>query len=115
MPIFCGIDFALGLNAQARDVKSDGRARHKTRLQNSDRAERLGNAMAVALLWMVTLGGEQETISSDENLGVRQKLPELIPTRHISCFLNGKVNCSSATAHGSVYNSRSLASQFLQS
>ena len=59
--------------------------------------------MAVATLWMVTLGGKEIT-SSDELIGVRQQLVESVPIsegssaefnstagepRHISCFLNG--------------------------
>ena len=81
--------FRSWIECSYRDVKSDGWQWHKTRLRNPDRAERHWLAMAVALLWMVTLGGEQESISSDEKIGDRQKLPELIPTRQISCFLNG--------------------------
>ena len=59
--------------------------------------------MAVATLWMVTLGGEEITSSSEE-IGVIRRLFESAPiregssaelnsaaceTRHISCFLNG--------------------------
>ncbi len=62
-----------------------------------------GNAMAVATLWMVTLGGEEIT-SSDELIGDRRQLFESAPIsegssaefkapacepRQISCFLNG--------------------------
>ena len=86
-----------------RDFKSDGRARQRTRLTKPERAERHWLAMAVATLWMVTLGGEEIT-SSDEGISDRQQLVESIPIsegssaefnstagepRHISCFLNG--------------------------
>ena len=44
--------------------------------------------MAVATLWMVTLGAEEIT-SSEVEIGARRKLFESAPIRHISCFLNG--------------------------
>ena len=45
--------------------------------------------MAVALLWMLTLGREQENFQDDELISDESKLPQLTPTRQISCFLNG--------------------------
>ena len=69
MLILVGMDFALGLNAQARDVKSDGWKWHKTRLRQPERAEPLWLAMSVAMLWMVTLGGEQEISAHGEVIG----------------------------------------------
>ncbi|MGK7951201.1 MAG: hypothetical protein AB4368_21050 [Xenococcaceae cyanobacterium] len=73
------------MNAQARDVKSDGWQWHKTRLRQPDRAERPKLAMAVAMLWMVTLGGEQE-VSDDEFL-ISDRLPLSQPSsaRSLSC------------------------------
>ena len=44
--------------------------------------------MAVAILRMVTLGGEQE-ILSDRLISVRSEPSQLPPARQISCFLNG--------------------------
>ena len=85
MPTLVGMDFALGLNAQARDFKSDGWKWHKTRLRQPDRAERHWLAMSVAMLWMITLGGEQE-VSDDESLsGDRFSASSPI----LSCFLHG--------------------------
>lgn len=43
-----------------RDFKSDGWQWQNTRLQNPERAERLWLAMAVAMLWLVTLGSERD-------------------------------------------------------
>ena len=84
-----GMDFVLGLNAQARDFKSDGWQWHKTRLRQPDRAERHWLAMAVAMLWMVTLGGEQEVLTDE--LLVRDRLPlsQLSSARSLSCFVHG--------------------------
>ncbi len=45
--------------------------------------------MAVAMLWMVTLGGEQEISSHDELISDRALAFNPTPTRQISCFLNG--------------------------
>ncbi len=84
--------FRSWIECSYRDVKSDGWQWHKTRLRQPDRAERHWLAMAVALLWMVTLGGKQESNQPDESIGARQKPLEATPTprpRQISCFLNG--------------------------
>ena len=59
--------FRSWIECSYRDVKSDGFGWHKTRLQQPDRAERHWLAMAVAMLWVITLGGEQE-LASDEIL-----------------------------------------------
>ncbi len=95
--------FRAWIESCYRDFKSDGRARQRTRLTHPERAERHWLAMAVATLWMVTLGGEEITSSSEE-IGDRRRLFESAPiregssaefnsaaceTRHISCFLNG--------------------------
>lgn len=83
--------FRSWIECSYRDVKSDGWQWHKTRLLKAERAERHWLAMAVAMLWMVTLGGEQEISSheNDELIGVRTLASESTPTRQISCFLNG--------------------------
>ncbi len=81
--------FRSWIECSYRDVKSDGWQWHKTRLLKAERAERHWLAMAVAMLWMVTLGGEQEISSHDELIGDRPLPPESTPTRQISCFLNG--------------------------
>jgi hypothetical protein len=59
--------FRSWIECSYRDIKSDGWQWHKTRLRQPDRAERHWLAMAVAMLWMVTLGGEQE-ISDDKSI-----------------------------------------------
>lgn len=81
--------FRSWIESSYRDVKSDGRARQRTRLKNPERAERHWLAMAVALLWMVTLGGESEAQSDDPLIFDSEKSPCPSPTRQISCFLNG--------------------------
>ncbi len=95
--------FRAWIESSYRDVKSDGWQWQRTRLSNPERAERHWLAMAVATLWMVTLGGEEIT-SSDELIGDRRQLFESAPIsegssaefkapacepRQISCFLNG--------------------------
>ena len=62
--------FRSWIESSYRDVKSDGWQWQRTRLRNPERAERHWLAMAVALLWMVTLGGESET-QSDEGIEPR--------------------------------------------
>lgn len=60
-----------------RDFKSDGWQWHKTRLREPGRAERHWLAMAVATLWMVTVGGEADKKPP-------QSLFEQLPQTHIA-------------------------------
>lgn len=79
-----------------RDLKSDGWQWHKTRLIDPLRAERHWLALAVATLWIVTLGGESDAHPLDN---LFEQLPahhvsktrprRLNPPRQISCFLRG--------------------------
>ena len=52
--------FRIGIESSYRDLKSDGWQWHKTRLTEPARAERLWLAMAVATLWTVTMGSEEQ-------------------------------------------------------
>ena len=81
--------FRSWIESSYRDVKSDGWQWQRTRLRNPERAERHWLAMAVALLWMVTLGGESETQSARELISDSEKSSSINSTRQISCFLNG--------------------------
>ena len=91
--------YVLGLNQEARDLKSDGWQWHKTRLREPTRAERLWLAMAVATLWTVTMGSEQQRNIQDTLKGpgiaddeVQQKSESKKTNRIISCFLQGLIN-----------------------
>ena len=85
--------FRSWIECSYRDIKSDGFGWHKTRLKQPDRAERHWLAMAVAMLWMVTLGGEQEI--SDNELLISDRFDSSestsasTPTPTLSCFVNG--------------------------
>lgn len=81
--------FRSWIECSYRDIKSDGWQWHKTRLRQPDRAERYWLAMSVAMLWMVSLGGEPE-ISSDAQL-ISDRTSPSKPTSacSVSCFLNG--------------------------
>ena len=81
--------FRSWIESSYRDVKSDGWQWQRTRLTNPERAERHWLAMAVALLWMVTLGGESETRSDDELISDAKPSSSTNSTRQVSCFLNG--------------------------
>ena len=79
-----------------RDFKSDGWQWHKTRISDPNRAERLWLAMAVATLWMLTIGGESERLGLEID---QAPLPEhhisktrssvSSRSRQVSCFLQG--------------------------
>ena len=81
--------FRSWIECSYRDVKSDGFGWQRTRLKQPDRAERHWLAMAVAMLWMVTLGGEQELASNETLVSDRSSgsFSASVPT--LSCFLNG--------------------------
>ena len=90
--------FRSWIECSYRDVKSDGFGWHKTRLRQPDRAERHWLAMSVAMLWMVTLGGEQEIASDEPLIGDREasqrhRTSSFSPSSNInhslSCFING--------------------------
>ena len=84
-----------------RDVKSDRWQWHKTRLREPARAERISLAMAVATLWVVTMGDErtqhlpetftlkQATIENSQDHCPSKSRPT---NRQISCFLQGLIN-----------------------
>jgi len=81
-----------------RDLKTDGWQWHKTRLTDPQRAERHWLAMAVATLWMVTLGGEADANPPEslfEQLPARHiakakhRSRRSNCSRHLSCFLQG--------------------------
>jgi hypothetical protein len=59
--------------------------------------------MAVALLWMVTLGGEQEVSCDEELISDSCDPNERILTRQISCFLNGLLTVVVRLLFGSVF------------
>ena len=84
--------FRSWIECSYRDIKSDGWQWHKTRLRNPTRAEQHWLAMAVALLWMVTLGGDEQTQSHEplnSSNSQSTSTTSTTPTRQISCFLNG--------------------------
>ena len=102
--------FRSWIECSYRDVKSDGFGWHKTRLRQPDRAERHWLAMSVAMLWMVTLGGEQE-ISNDESLiSDRHSTSSPTSTPTLSCFVNGLLTVLAQLRLGSIYYPWSLVS-----
>ena len=81
--------FRSWIECSYRDVKSDGWQWQRTGLTSPERAERQWLAMALALLWTITLGGEQEAESDSELFSEKEQSPSMIPIRQLSCFLNG--------------------------
>lgn len=81
--------FRSWIECSYRDVKSDGFGWHKTRLRQPDRAERHWLAMSVAMLWMLTLGGEQENSHERSLISARSLPSKLTTNRSLSCFVNG--------------------------
>lgn len=81
--------FRSWIECSYRDLKSDGFGWHKTRLRQPDRAERHWLAMSVAMLWMLTLGGEQEIAHDESLISDRTSPSKPTSTYSVSCFLNG--------------------------
>ena len=82
--------FRSWIECSYRDFKSDGWQWHKTRLRQPDRAERHWLAMSVAMLWMLTIGGEQEMNQPQSLLENSFSAScSTTPPPLISCFLNG--------------------------
>ena len=98
--------FRSWIECSYRDVKSDGFGWHKTRLRQPDRAERHWLAQSlrlrsssyddwgsfasrsVAMLWVVTLGSEQEVFNDESSISDRSgESSKFTPT--LSCFLHG--------------------------
>ena len=72
-----------------RDVKSDGFDWHKTRLRQPDRAERHWLAISVAMLWILTLGGEQSNCDNQSPILDRSSINSNTSTPTLSCFVHG--------------------------
>ncbi|MEQ8462234.1 MAG: transposase, partial [Coleofasciculus sp. E1-EBD-02] len=87
------------IESSYRDIKSDGWQWHKTRLREPDRAERIWLAMAIATLWTVTVGSEEQHHISKQfkdkpklNSCINSKSDLKKQERNISCFLQGLIN-----------------------
>lgn len=84
------------IEAGFKDLKSDGWQWHKTRMTQPDRAARFWLALAVATLWVVSIGGEVDAhlpvghleALPPNHIARRSKLPVPQP-RLLSCFSRG--------------------------
>ena len=86
--------FRSWIESGYRDFKSDGWLWHNTRLLNPNRAERLWLAMAVATLWVISQGDNNQ-VSPYESISPNNQVrfyPRFKPTNNLSCFLNGLLN-----------------------
>ena len=91
-----------------KDIKRGGLGWHQTKMTDPKRAERLWLAIAVATLWLVSVGGQINTDLSASSLSLENETvePESIesmvgsnlestasdlnqPTRYLSCFRRG--------------------------
>ena len=82
-----------------KDLKSDGWQWQKTRMSDPDRATRLWLALAVATLWVVSVGGELDAKLQKCDLShlplthiARKTKTHSFQTRKISCFARGIMN-----------------------
>jgi|GEM_PF-6496053 len=84
-----GYGFRCWIECSYRDLKSDGWCWGKTRVQSPDRAERYRLAMAVALLWMISCGREQERVETEGFEEDSTSSPPSTHPRQLSCFVQG--------------------------
>jgi hypothetical protein len=82
-----------------RDLKRDGWQWQKTRMTDPNRASRLWLALAVATLWVISVGGQRELEAPEKKC---LSLPEthiacrtkrhITKPRHLSCFSRGLIS-----------------------
>ena len=104
MLILVGIDFALGLNVligMLRVMVGNGT---KPVSGNQSEPNVLCSAMSVAMLWMVTLGGEQEISDNEEVIGDRSSFSQLTTNRSLSCFINGLLTVVAQLLNGQSFS-----------
>ena len=81
-----------------KDIKHDGWQWQKTRMSDPVRAARLWLALAVATLWVVSVGGEVDAHQPTCNLDhlppthiARKSITRVSQPRHLSCFSRGLI------------------------
>jgi len=85
-----------GIDCSYRDIKSDGWQWPKNRLIDSQRAEIIWLAMAVATLWTLSVGGNLDTQRNLNEAATTEDASFFFPygrepRRHLSCFLVGLI------------------------
>jgi hypothetical protein len=90
------------IEAMFKDLKRDGWQWQATRMTDPARAERLWLALAVATLWVVSVGGQVDTRLPASSLRVAlAALPTPPPMpRRVSCFAQGWVRLLQAALRG---------------
>jgi hypothetical protein len=96
-----GTDYERGLNVVSKTQKRGGFGWHHEKMQEAGRVERLWLAMAVAMVWMVSLGTQAESqlpTACPENLPERHIARKRIeqasphaPVRRLSCAQRGRL------------------------
>jgi hypothetical protein len=100
--------FRCWIECSYRDLKSDGWRWSKTRVQSPERAERYWLAMAVALIWMLSCGREQELSQGEDVPDDSLASSASTHPRRISVFLRGLL-----TILGRLLNDQSLGLESL--
>ncbi|KAM3110352.1 hypothetical protein ACKFKH_07005 [Phormidesmis sp. 146-20] len=85
--------YRLWIEDGYRDFKSDGWHGQSSRITDPKRAERMGLAMSVATLWMLTLGTkvelQQQALPNGRNPRPNRPPPRHPQLRRLSCFAVG--------------------------
>jgi hypothetical protein len=96
----CAAEFVIcdhTIEALFKDLKRDGWQWQATKMTDAGRAERLWLALAVATLWVVSVGGAGE--GPQPTSGVVAVSPRC-PRRQVSCFERGRLRLLQAALRG---------------
>ncbi len=74
-----------------QDAKRGGWKWHQTKMTDPTRAERQWLAIALATLWLVSVGGEEDARLSSNDSSDLSSSSSVAPTRLLSCFRRGFV------------------------
>ncbi len=96
-----GMDCAPGLKPAVRDVKRGGLGWHHSKMQQAGWVERLWLAMAVAMVWIVSLSSQADSQRPQPCLEQlpeahiarkrMQRAPTQQPVRRLSCLQRGRL------------------------
>ena len=88
----------IWIEAMFKDLKRDGWQWQATRMEDPGRAERLWLALAVASIWVVSVGGAADATRTAS--GLAEDAPRRPAARQVSCFQRGLLALLQAALRG---------------
>lgn len=87
----CWYSMRSWIECLKQDSKRGGWKWHQTKMTDPTRAERQWLAIALATLWLVSVGGEEDARLSSNDSSDLSSSSSVAPTRLLSCFRRGFV------------------------